>query len=259
MSDLELHSFRISHFCEKIRWCLDAAGIEYRELRWTPVLSAWTTLCRGRRGTTLPILRTPQGWVQDSTRILHWLVKHVPAAAIIPPQGALRDEAFALEATFDRMGDAVLVLFYATVLGDSAAMLRLWTPDSSPRQVRTLARLLPLVRPFMRVWYRMNPAGIEAVTHIIEETLDLLDERVMRSHSGYLVGEQLSFADITACALLGPIFGPAQHPMWSDSTVRAMFEPISRPWRDRPAAAWVLECYAKDRGVWRNTPRTCPI
>lgn len=258
MSDFELHTFRISHFSEKIRWCLDASGIEYQETRWTPVFHALTALRLGRRGTTLPILCTPEGCIQDSTRIFHWLAQRMPAVGVIPPEGPLRDEAFALEAVFDRMGEAVLVRCYAAVLDDSTAMLHLWTPDASPRQPRVLKRLLPLLRPGIRAWFKMNPAGLKAADRAIEEALDLLDQRLASLQGDYLVGDRLSFADITACALLGPLFGPPQHPMWSDPVVHAMFEPIARRWRDRPAVAWVLERYAKDRGAWRNPPVNFP-
>ena len=52
---LELYTFRVSHFSEKARWMLDAAGLEYREVAWTPFFQVLPALRRGNRATTVPI------------------------------------------------------------------------------------------------------------------------------------------------------------------------------------------------------------
>lgn len=249
---LELQSFRISHFSEKIRWCLDAAGFDYRERRRTPVLHVVTTLTLGLRRTTLPVLCTPEGAIQDSTRILRWLERQPQFAALLPDTGPQRAEAFALEDRLDHMGDAVLICCYAAILDHPTAILEWWTPDADSLDRRILKLLLPLVRPLMRWMFKMDPAGLAAAARTIDETLDALDARLADGGSRYLIGDRFSFADITACALLGPLFGPAQHPMWSAPAVRARVETLTRQWRGRPTAAWVLERYEQDRGSWRN-------
>lgn len=250
---LELFTFRISHFSEKIRWCLDASGLDYRETRWTPVIHAPEALIKGRQGTTVPILSTSRGRVQDSTRILRWLERAVPSSPILPAAGPLRDEAFALEEQLDRVGRAVIVWCYAPVIDDTDAMMQLWTPDSSAADKRILRGIFPAVRWMLRNSYGINAAGANTARTVIDETFALLDAR-LKAGNTYLVGDRLSFVDITACALLGPLLGPPEHAFWSQPVVRAMMAPLSREWRDRPAARWVLERYAKDRGVWRNPP-----
>ena len=102
---LKLHTFALSHFSEKVRWLLDVGGIDYVEEPWVPFLHVVKALRKGGRGaTTVPVLDTGEGYVQDSTRILLWLEKHRAPFALLPNDPVLRAEVLAIEDRFDRIG-----------------------------------------------------------------------------------------------------------------------------------------------------------
>lgn len=63
----------------------------------------------------------------------------------------------------------------------------------------------------------------------------------------YLVGDQLSLADITAASLLAPIACPAEHPVYGDAAYQAGMAATLAPWQARPGMVWVRELYRQQR------------
>ena len=62
----------ISHFCEKARWALDRAGVEYVEQRHLQVIHVLAAR-RAGGGRTVPVLVTAEGRVcPESSDILRW-------------------------------------------------------------------------------------------------------------------------------------------------------------------------------------------
>jgi glutathione S-transferase len=243
---LELYTFSISHFSEKARWMLDSFGIAYREVRWTPFFHVLPALRLSRQATTVPILRHAQGVVQDSTRILLWLDANEPRCKLLPADPAQRAEVLALEDRFDRIGFPVLRVSYAAVLDDPALAVALWTPDASALQRRIMHSSFGLLRAIFRRRAGITPARVQRAEQSIADALDELDARLADGRR-YLVGDRLSAADITACALLAPLFGPPEHPLYGRPEVRAKAAARVAQWADRPAARWVLERYREDR------------
>jgi glutathione S-transferase len=242
---LELYTFRVSHFSEKARWMLDASRTEYREVCWTPMFHLLPALWRGRRGTTVPILRTPGGYVQDSTRILHWLDTNMPGFKLLPQDAQLRREALEIEERFDRVGVHVMRYAYGAAL-DKAAVLKLWTLDASTLQRRLLKAAFPLARAAFRSKVPIDPASVAHSRTRIAESLDFLDQRLADGRS-FLVGERLSIADITAAALLAPLFGPAEHEIYGREEFRQTCRALVADWNDRPAAGWLRGMYRAHR------------
>ncbi len=251
---LELYTFRVSHFSEKIRWCLDASGIEYHETRWTPFFHVVPALRFGRRGTTVPILRTPSGHVQDSTRILRWLDVNLPGFDLVPRGKDGRRDAFDIEERFDRVGPHVTRYCYSVMLDDIESTTAAWSTDAGFFQKQFIRGSYPLLRTIFRRQLGMSQASVERSHKAIGDALDFIDERLASRRSPFLAGGQLSIADITAASLLAPLFGPPQHPLWSNANYRELLDPLVRRWRGRPAGQWVLRMYAEHRGAWRNPP-----
>jgi glutathione S-transferase len=81
----------ISHFCEKARWALDRAGVDYVEERHVQLVHVLAAR-RAGGGRTVPVLVTADGRVlRESSEILRWA-----DAGLYPG-----DDAAALEARFD--------------------------------------------------------------------------------------------------------------------------------------------------------------
>src|SRR5262249_20827387 len=102
-----------SHYCEKARWALERAGIEYVENAHAPVLHYGATLFRHLQRTT-PILVTPHGTIKDSTAILRHADKFVPEdRRLFPSDPDVCADVEALEEMFDRrLGPATRRLAY---------------------------------------------------------------------------------------------------------------------------------------------------
>lgn len=245
---LKLHTFALSHFSEKARWLLDAGGIDYIEEPWVPFLHIAKALRKGGRGaTTVPVLDTGEGCVQDSTRILLWLEKHRAPFALLPTDPALRQEVLAVEDRFDRIGSYVIRYAYSVVLDNAEGVIALWTIDATPMQTRIVRAGFPLMRVIARKKFKLaNPAAIATAEQRFGEALDWLAEQI-KDGRHYLVGNQLSAADITAAALLAPIACPDEHPVYSRSDYREGIASLREKWDAHPAFAWVRSTYRQHR------------
>lgn len=239
---LELYTFRLSHFSEKVRWMLDAAGVDYRETRLTPFFHVLPALRMGSGASTVPILRHRGGTVQDSTRILLWLDANMPGFRLLPRDAAQRREVLEIEERFDRVGTQVLRYVYSVIMDDAALVTALWTPDASALQRRFVSTTFPLLRAAFRRRFDLSPTRVARARSIIEEGFAFLDQQLSDGRT-YLVGDALSAADISACALLAPLIGPEQHEMYARADVRERLAPALGDWLNRPAADWVRRCY----------------
>lgn len=246
MSALRLYTFSISHFSEKIRWALDASRLDYEETRWTPFFHVVPALRKGKLGTTVPILQSGCTCIQDSTRILRWLEENQPGFTLIPQEPALRTEAMAIEERFDRVGTHVIRYAYSNALRDADTIVALWSLDARPYQARIIGSLFPLLRMAFRQMFRIRPENVARSKQAIAEGLDWLDAHLADGRR-FLVGDRLSVADITAAALLAPLFGPDEHPAYSRPDFRAGMAPLIEEWNGRPAAKWVREMYRRHR------------
>ena len=82
---LRLVTIPISHYCEKARWALARAGIEYREERHVQGIHRFASKRAGGHGTT-PVLVTPEGSLGESEEILRWVDERLPAERRLFPE-----------------------------------------------------------------------------------------------------------------------------------------------------------------------------
>ena len=245
---LKLHTFSVSHFSEKARWLLDAGGIDYVEEPWVPFLHITKALRKGGRGaTTVPVLDTGSGCVQDSTRILLWLEKNRAPFALMPTDPQLREAVLAVEDRFDRVGNHVVRYAYSISLDNAEGMTKLWTIDATPGQTRFMRAAYPLLRLVFRSKLKLGqPAAIAASEQRFGEGLDWIAEQ-LKDGRQYLVGTQFTAADITAAALLAPIACPDEHPVYSQADYRDGIAPLRAKWAGHPAMVWVRQLYSNHR------------
>lgn len=243
---LTLYTFSVSHFSEKIRWALDHAGIAYREHRLVPFLHMPRVLRMTRRATSVPVLDAEGEIIQDSTRILEWLERRCAPFAPMPADAALRAAAMEIEERFDRIGVHVIRQMFGDMLADKAATLSLWHQDASPLQRRALSLGYPLLRRGFARLLRLSPATLRKAVAKIDEAADFIASRTAGGRR-YLVGDRLSVADITACALLAPLVCPEQHPVFGAAPYRRMMRMRVVRWDDHPGFEWVRATYARER------------
>jgi len=192
--------------------------------------------------------------VQDSPRILHWLAAIRAPFALLPAEDAVRKDVLALEASFDEVGEHVVRYAYSTTLDDHESVIRYWTLDSTPLQRGFVRSAFSVLRFIFRRKLWMSRRSVARSRQKIEAGLDVLDGRIAAGQK-YLVGEQLSAADITAAALLAPLVCPDEHPIYGSARYRAGVAPLTVQWQERPAFRWVRQMYREHRGAWPNAER----
>lgn len=246
-NSLTLYTFAMSHYSEKIRWTLDHSHIPYREVRMTPVFHILPALRMGRRGqTTLPILQTPKRSIQDSPRILDWLIEHYGPLDVLPKAQLtqIRD----VERRFDAIGKDVARFLYANSFGSADAHIaRLWTDHATPGQAAFIRRAYPLIRWAFKRKLSINAKRAALAQARITEVMDWLEAQLADGRT-YLVGAHLTAADITAAALLAPIACPAQHPVYGEPQFAQSMAAAIAPWQHRAALQWVRRIYELHRG-----------
>jgi glutathione S-transferase len=248
LAPLRLYTFTLSHYSEKIRWTLSAAGVAFEEVPWTPFFHALSARRRGK-ATTVPVIETGAESVQDSTRILFWLEKNRAPFALLPASAAEREAALAIEARFDEVGEHVVRFAYSRTLDDAESVVRYWTTDATPWQAGVVRRWFPVMRWVFRRKLRMSAASVARSSATIEASLAWLDARAT-TPARHLVGDRLTVADLTAAALLAPLVCPDEHPVYGSARYRAGLAPLVGEWHDRPAFSWVRAMYRDHRGVW---------
>ncbi len=248
MSTLTLYTFAMSHYSEKIRWTLDAIGADYREAFLSPVFHIGPALGLGRRGrTTLPVLRTPEGAVQDSTRILLWLEHEGLLGPLLP--SAQRERVLAVEDRFDAIGKDVARLLYAASFGVADDhIVKLWTDHATPLQSRVIRGGYPLIRWAFRRKLGITASGARRAQQRIARVVDWLEAQLKDGRT-YLVGDHLTVADITAASLLAPLACPPQHAVYGEPAYRQGMAAALAPWAGRPAMKWLLDLYEAHRGT----------
>src|SRR3954447_20670759 len=76
----------ISHFCEKARWALHRAGLDYREERHVQGLHVIAAR-RAGGGSTMPVLVADEGVFGDSEDILRYADRHAEPERRLFPDG----------------------------------------------------------------------------------------------------------------------------------------------------------------------------
>lgn len=241
---LNLHSFVISHFSEKIRWTLRASGVPFVERPLTPGLHMAVTPLIGRRGSSVPILTGDGLRVQGSDRILHRLATRGLIDSLLPDEDEARDAALAAAASHDSLGRAVMMVAYAPMLDDPREVFRIWTLAAGPVEMAVLKAVMPLLFPAFRRRFALTADGIARARTQIETALDRIADR--RGSRPYL-GASFGIEDLSVCALLAPLAGPQAHPLYGHARFSAAN--ALAPWVRHPTMAWVREVYARQRGA----------
>lgn len=226
-----LHQFKISHFAEKARWALDFKGLEYR--RHEVLFGAGQVLLKLRTGSRqVPVLEDDGRIVADSTAILDHLDARYPEAPLWPADP--EEKAAAREAVAwadDKIGKGVRGYLLASARHD-------------PRLRGASAVARALGPGLIRV--TSDYCGYDSL-ELAEKDFPqvLLELKGRLGSSAYLVGDRFTAADLTACALINPLYAPPASPLrsrWSKQRPPLASDPAFAPVFD-----WFDHIYQKHR------------
>jgi len=260
--EITLTSIGISHFVEKVRWCLDRLGLDYQERRDAGTLGAFYL------GRTVPVLKFRTGRVTssigNSPEILRYLwgrysAERPEAAAFLEPTR----ERLELEAELDRYGRNLQIWAYYHLLPEKELMLRGWGAHDPtvPVWQRSLVRLLHPVQAYMiRRAFGVSSSRYEKARQHIEALLEDLNGRLVEQPNSLLGGTVQNYTDLSFAALSSPWFLPENFAGQGSAVLdfeelpAGMREDIERFKTTYPAAADFIErLYKKERGVSATT------
>ncbi|MDH3768500.1 MAG: glutathione S-transferase C-terminal domain-containing protein [Gammaproteobacteria bacterium] len=202
--ELTLETISVSHFVEKVRWCMDRLGVPYTEQHNVATVGAFFI------GRTVPRLHVRTGAVisviGDSPAILRYLWGRYAAefgerAVFLEPG----KEALALEAETDRYGVLMQQWIYHHILPHRKLTLHLWglnDPTLPGWQRAVIFFGFPVIRVMMRRAFRLTPGSHPRTVEKTEAFLQRMEGRLADGRQTLLGGEP-GFADITFAALSG--------------------------------------------------------
>uniref|UniRef100_A0A7S3GBE4 GST C-terminal domain-containing protein n=1 Tax=Palpitomonas bilix TaxID=652834 RepID=A0A7S3GBE4_9EUKA len=241
-----LITIRASHFCEKARWALDAAGVKYVEESHFPLLNRAFTVPKG--GVTTPLLVCPDGKVlKDSNDIVRYADAHLTAPSKLIPQEWEGDIAKWMDKA-NQIGihSRRVVYFHLFKYMDSSVYETLSDGVGTLEKVVGWS-LLPLIKFAIKKGLRVDERGHNISKEKLDKLLDEVDGQLEGKQ--YIVGNGFSAADLAVASLLAPIIFPpfygAHLPDFRESPpqVKALVE----QYRARPSGKHCMAMFSQLR------------
>jgi glutathione S-transferase len=230
---LELHQFRHSAFCEKVRLVLAAKQLAYATVEVTPGLGQ-VELFRLSGQRQVPVLVDGAEVIADSTAIAAYLERKVPEPALLPVDPGLRAQVLLLEDWADTALAAGARLALVQAAAADPVLRGGLLPDATPATLRSLVGALPS-GVLAGVGQVIDHGGLQQLRRNLEQLTVLVTQRP------YLVGGQLSLADLAVAAQLSLLLFPtsAGAPLAGRGVAGLADDPQLAPlfqWRDRIGA-----------------------
>ena len=198
---LELHQFRHSAFCEKVRLVLAFKQLSFTPIEVTPGVGQ-VDLYRLSGQRQVPVLVDGSEVIADSTAIaLHMEQKH-PDPALLPSDPALRAQVLLLEDWADTALAAGARMALVQAAASDPVLRDGLLPEATPSPLRSLVGALP-----GGVLSGVGQVLDQQVLQQLRSSLEQLTALVQAQP--YLVGDSLSLADLAVMAQLSLIKFPS--------------------------------------------------
>jgi glutathione S-transferase len=246
---LRLITIPISHYCEKARWALDRAGLDYREERHVQGIHR-VAARRAGGGQTVPVLVTGEGVLGESEDIVLWVDARLePDQRLVPAEKEARDEVLRLSRRFDGdLGVRGRRLIYVHMLAARQLALPFNNQGLPGWEDRTARYAWPVMSRFLAHALGIQP-GIEVEDErVVWRELDFAAEQLSRN-GPYLCGERFTAADLTFAALSAPVIVPPEYgvALPQPEVLPPATAALVRGAREHPAGAYALKLFAERR------------
>lgn len=240
----------ISHFCEKARWALDRAGVDYVEQRHLQGFHLVASKRAGGTGTTPVLVTDDAGVLVDSADILaHADARGPRERRLYPDDPAAREEIRALERDFDAdLGPQGRLWMYHHVLPRKDLAEAYGTAGVPDWQRRLLPPFYSVVSRFISRKLGVTAAAAVTAEQRVQATFDRVAERLGDGRP-FLCGERFTAADLTFSALAGAVTMPPEWtiPLPPPDEFPATGADRVRAFREHPAGRHALRMFATER------------
>jgi glutathione S-transferase len=232
----------ISHYCEKARWALDRAGLDYEE---RPHVQGVHRLAARRAGggKTVPVLVCEDGVLAESADIVAWADGRAPADRRFGPGDA------ALERELDEgLGPDGRLWMYESMRGHRELAAEYITPSVPAWERRFFTLGFPVVQRIIDRVLDVTPERAAEAEDAVDRTFDSIAERLSDGRR-YLCGERFSATDLTFAALAAAVLVPPEYgvPLPQPDELPAPMAGRVRRWRAHPAGKFALRMFATER------------
>jgi glutathione S-transferase len=245
----ELITIPISHYCEKARWALDRAGIDYRERAHLQVIHRFAAR-RAGGGNTVPVLVTADGVLAESAEIVAYADARAPAESrLYPDDPKAAAEVRLLEREFDdRLGPQGRLWMYHQLRERRDLAVAYGCTGVPAWERRSLPLFFPLVMRVIDRFLGITPAAATASEAEVRAVFDAVAERFGDGRP-FLCGDRFTAADLTFSALAAAVLMPPEYgvPLPQPPELPASAAAVVLELREHPAGAHALAMFRDER------------
>jgi len=239
----------ISHYCEKARWALERADLDYVEKQHIQVIHRLHAL-RAGGGKTVPVLVCPEGVFGESTEIMEYADRVGSAPSpLFPRDPDLAAQVRALEHDFDEnLGPHGRRWMYRQ-MSDEYELVRDFGVANIPAwEQRALPVMWPVAKRVIDRILNITPETVQLSIERVEATFDEIGERLSDGRR-YLIGDQFTAADLSFAALSAAVLVPREYgtPLPQPELLPEPMASKVLELRAHPAGEFALRLYREER------------
>ena len=246
---LRLVTIPISHYCEKARWALERAGLDYREERHVQGVHRVAARLAGG-GLTVPVLLTPDGTIGESTEILLWVDGRTPSEhRLFPAERSDRRAALELCRRFDEgLGPRGRRLMYVHMLAQRELALKFNNEGVPAWEDRLMRRGWRLAGRMIGRVLDIQPGVEDEDEAEVWREFDFV-AGLLEDGRPYLSGERFGGVDLTFAALSASVIVPPEYgtPLPQPELMPEATATLVRRAREHPAGRHALALFARHR------------
>lgn len=237
-----LVSIAPSHYCEKTRWSLELAEIPFTEQIHVPFFHVSAVKKVGGTRST-PVLKTDSALLDDSTLITQWIAEQPNIAW--SPFGHTENEKERSQHWEHELGRKLGVLTRLVAyhhLLPAKQQIQNCMQRAPHTEQQWFGWGYPIFAWMMRRGMNINAKSAQQATKSIWKIFEDIEQNVTGE---YLVGNQLTIADLTLAALSAPLILPAKYgaPLPSLEDIPVSAKDLCLKLRAHPTGQRVLRLY----------------
>lgn len=234
-----------SHYCEKARWALSLAGIDYIEEPHTPFFHT-SAVKQAGAGRTTPVLKSVSETLPSSDAITEWIT-HQPNIKWHPyGTGEFQEQIREMEIELGRkLGILTRLLAYHELLPHKRhVQICMSTAPKSEQRYFSLG--FPVFRWLMRKGLNITESSSKKARRAVHEILETTEQY---AEGDFLIGNTLSIADVAFASLVAPIVLPEEYgsPLPAFDLLPPSAKEMTNEFRATSAGQRVLKLYSEFR------------